>query len=229
MKKQKIKKNYLLLAVAVLLPAVYYTKHILQGGFSELLQGGIKSLFPLLVSCVLTGVFLFRNRIEERENAKKRREEMKKTYPEFALKLSMLIRAGFTPRSAFEKVGRNYKKRREREGIPENLLYEELVTAVREMESGVPETESYERFERRCGIFELTRLSGLLIRAVKRGGSTLGEELQEESVKAANAQKELVRKKGETAGTKLLFPMTLYLIIVMIMILYPAFTTLSSL
>ena len=229
MKRQGNKKDYLIIVAAVLLPGIYYTKKFLNSGLSELFGDGLTGFIPLLMSGALIFVFLFRKKMEEREQKKRRREEMKKSYPEFAMKLSMLIQAGFSPRSAFEKVGRNYRKRRERDGIPRNVLYEELITSIREMESGVPETESYERFERRCGIFELTRLSGLLIRAVKRGGSSLGEELQEESVRASNAQKELVRKKGETAGTRLLFPMTVYLIIVMIMILYPAFSTLSSL
>lgn len=229
MKRQGNKKDYLIIAAAVLLPGVYYIKKFLNGGLPKFTEEGMSVFLPLLAGGVLIFVFLFRKKMEEKERKKRRREEMKKSYPEFAMKLSMLIQAGFSPRSAFEKVGRNYRKRRERDGIPKNVLYEELITSIREMESGVPETESYERFERRCEIFELTRLSGLLIRAVKRGGSSLGEELQEESIRASNAQKELVRKKGETAGTRLLFPMTVYLIIVMIMILYPAFSTLSSL
>ena len=37
--------------------------------------------------------------------------------------------------------------------------------------------------------------------------------------------KETVKKQGETAGTKLLFPMLILLLIVMVIIMVPAFST----
>ena len=140
----------------------------------------------------------------------------------------LLIHAGFTVRGAFEKVGRNYLRKKEKEKTAKNPLYEEVVISLREMESGVSQNEAYEHFEKRCNVFEITRFTGLLIRAVKRGSSSLGEELKEESRKATLARQELVRRKGETAGTRLYFPMILFLLIVMVMILYPAFSSLSS-
>lgn len=213
----------------VLLSLLYCLKKLMMGGFSGFFSDGVKSMIPFLFLLTGAGLWIFGDSIEERENKKKREEELKDAFPEFALKVSMLIRAGFTPRGAFEKVGTNYLKRRETEKSGKEILYEEVITSLREMESGVSQKDAYEDFEKRCNVFEITRFSGLLIRAVKRGNAALGEELKEESKRASLARQEIIRKRGETAGTRLLFPMMLYLLIVLIIILYPAFTSLSIL
>lgn len=213
--------KYRWMAVALLVPAILFlVKHSANS-----LKDWVPALFlPISVILFVTG-----NKIEERETLKQRKENLKKSFPEFAMKISMLIRAGYSPRGAMEKVAGNYLKKRKGRVGPEDPLYEEVVMALREMESGTSETEAYEHLEQRCGVFEISRFCGFLIRAVKRGAAGLGEELKEESRKAVSAQKEIVRKKGETAGTRLLFPMMLFLLIVMVMILYPAFESLSML
>ncbi len=212
----------------LILAIVFLIKKISAGGWNGLLSGGIRGVIPILFLPLGLFLLLFGNVIGEKEEQKKRTEELKNSYPEFALKVSMLIHAGFTVRGAFEKVGRNYLRKKEKEKTAKNPLYEEVVISLREMESGVSQNEAYEHFEKRCNVFEITRFTGLLIRAVKRGSSSLGEELKEESRKATLARQELVRRKGETAGTRLYFPMILFLLIVMVMILYPAFSSLSS-
>ena len=226
--KKKFGKYRTVAVLLLLLSAGYFLKNMRTGSLSFFWQGGIKNY--LMAAFFPAAIFLFvrGKTLEENEAKKKRTEDIKKAYPEFALKVSMLIRAGFTPRGAFEKIGRNYIKKQQREKTIKNDLYEEVVYSIREMQSGTSEKDAYEHFEKRCGVFEISRFSGLLIRAVKRGGSGLSGELKEESNRAVAALRESVRKQSEKAGTKLLFPMVLYLLIVMVMILYPAFETFSS-
>ena len=182
---------------------------------------------PILLMLFGCGLFILAPKVEQRERKKSREEKIRKEFPEFALKVSMLIRAGFSPKSAFEKMDRGYRKNR-KTSKKKSVLMEEVNTTLREMESGIPEIQAYERFAERCGMLEVIRFSGLLIRDIKRGSSCLSEELKEESKKAMNAQRALVRKRGEVAGTKLLFPIMIFLLIVMVIILYPAFTTISA-
>ena len=47
--------------------------------------------------------------------------------------------------------------------------------------------------------------------------------LSEEADAALEERRNLARKRGEEAGTKLLFPMMLMLVVVMFLILLPAF------
>ena len=168
-------------------------------------------------------LYLYGPGIAEYEERKNKRAELKEEYPEFAMKVSMLIRAGFSPKDALEAIGRERSKEKNR------ALQEEVRMTLREIRGGVSEIAAYERFGRRCELAEYRRFSGLLIRDVKRGSATLAEELKDEGRKAAGAMRESARKKGERAGTLLLFPMMLFLIIVMVMVMYPGFMAIAVL
>ena len=180
--KTRKKSKYFWISIGmVLLSVLYVIKKAVSSGLSGMISDGIKSVVPFIFLILGIILFFFGDVLEKRENKKKREEELKNSFPEFALKVSMLIRAGFTPKGAFEKAGSNYLRKREKENAPKDVLYEEVLISLREMESGVSQKDAYEHFEKRCNVFEITRFSGLLIRAVKRGNTALGEELKEES------------------------------------------------
>lgn len=172
--------------------------------------------------CVVIAILLFSSEaIEKRESSKKRLAEIKEDYPEFALKCSMLIGAGMTMRQTFEKIAKSYVSN----SIRKRALYEEITVGLRELESGVPERQVYERFGRRCGIRETEKFGNLMSRNLRRGSEGLKNALRQEAREAMEMHKEQIRRKGETAGTKLLFPMLILLLIVMVIIMVPAFST----
>ena len=96
------------------------------------------------------------------------------------------------------------------------------------MGSGISEKDAYENLSNRCSLPEVSRLCSLLIRNLKRGSEGLGNEIRREGHNALLSRKEIFQKRGEIAGTKLLIPMMLYLLIVMVLILYPAFNAFSA-
>ncbi len=170
---------------------------------------------------VIAMIFFFSDSVEARENQKKRAEEIRKEYPEFVLKCSMLIGAGMTIRQAFERLARSYQQGL----VKKKALYEELIIGVRELGNGVPERLVYENFGKRCGIRETEKFGHIMSRNLKKGSDGLKKALREEAQEAMEMQKESVKKQGETAGTKLLFPMLILLLIVMVIIMIPAFST----
>ena len=97
----------------------------------------------------------------------------------------------------------------------------------REMESGVMESESYERFGRRCGLQEYARLGALLSQNLRKGMKGLGDILRVETIQAFEERKARARRLGEEAGTKLLAPMFLMLSIVLIIVIVPAFLSIQ--
>ena len=174
--------------------------------------------------CVLAAmVFFFADSVEEKERAKKRIQYIRKEYPEFVLKCSMLIGSGMTLRQVFERLAKAYIKDKKKE----RPLYEEVLIGVRELENGVAEREVYERFGRRCGIRETQKFGNLMSRNLRKGSEGLKGALREEAAEAMELHKEQIKKQGETAGTKLLFPMLILLLIVMVIIMVPAFGTFS--
>lgn len=224
MKKRRISKYRLIAVVVLILMFFLFMRNTASVGKEK-----AEIYLPLILYFSAGVFFVFGRQVERKEEEKRRREEYKKEYPEFALKMSMLIRAGFTPRAALEKIGKGYSARKSVQKGKKNPFYEDILTALREMESGISEIEAYERLGKRCNLMEMIRFCGLMIRNVKRGSVGLADELKEESRRAISAKREMERKNGEVAGTKLLFPMMIFLLIVMVIILYPGFTAIAAL
>ena len=116
------------------------------------------------------------------------------------------------------------EKKKEHE---KSYVYEEMLFACYEMQSGVVERKAYERFGRRLGLQPYTRLVGFLNQSLQKGNAALLKDLQKEAEEAQEERRNQARKKGEEAGTKLLIPMMLMLGIVMVLVMLPAFLSFS--
>ena len=167
-------------------------------------------------------VFFFQDKDLHDLVEKKKREE-RRSYPEILQKLTLYLEAGLTVRSAFCRVAEDYEKERKRGGRFREA-YEEMLIATREIHMGVPEGATYENFGKRTGVREYVRLSTFLTQNLKKGSSTLLQQLKEESVQAEELRIQNARKLSEEATTKLLLPMVMLLVVVMVMIMVPAFS-----
>ena len=153
----------------------------------------------------------------------KRKNCLKREYPDLVHQLALFVGAGMTVRGAIQKIASDYEKKQSR--LTGKLpAYEELLYTCRELKSGVSEGAAYEHFGRRTGRQEYIRLSTLLMQNLKRGNSALLERLREEAEKSGEERLMQSRQLGEEAGTKLLVPMVLMLAVVMVMIMVPAFS-----
>ena len=81
---------------------------------------------------------------------------------------------------------------------------------------------AYELLGSRCGLPLYRKLSTLLIQNVQKGAAGMLDTLRQESWKVNEERKNQIKRKGEEAGTKLLFPMMLMLGMVMILVIVPA-------
>ena len=159
---------------------------------------------------------------ERRKNAlKKREEELAFSYAQVLGKFRSLLEAGMTSRSAWEKISGDYLKRRDREG--RKYVYEEMLISVNQLRSGMSEREVYTDFGRRTGQHRYVRFAGLLSQNLRQGISGLKDSLDAEMHAALEERKNLAIRKGEEAGTKLLFPMMAMLGVIVICITVPAF------
>lgn len=156
----------------------------------------------------------------------KRKQLMKKEYPNVVHRLTLYLGAGMTVRNAFGRIVEEYEKDKQDKGV-KSLIYEEMLYTCRELRAGVSEGAAYEHFGRRTGLQEYIRLSTLLSQNVKRGNSTLLSRLREETEKAAAEQLQYGKQLGQEAVTKLLLPMVLMLLAVMLMIMVPAFSSMG--
>ena len=112
-------------------------------------------------------------------------------------------------------------------GGEKRYAYEEMLFTVYELERGIEEVAAYGHFSRRCGVQRYVKMVALLEQNAKMGSRGLLSSLQRESKDAFEERKSRAERKGEEAGTKLLVPMFMMLIIVMAVIMVPAMTTMG--
>jgi len=145
---------------------------------------------------------------------KERKQKMQIEFPEFLNKLVLLVDAGLSVQVALRKIIRDNKKI--------NPLYTELGYTLNDINSGKSEAEAFELFARRCCIHEITAFTAALLQNIKKGNREFVPILRVQAVSCWENRKNIARKLGEEASTKLVFPMIITFIAILIMAVTPA-------
>ncbi len=169
--------------------------------------------YVILSAGLLCAVFVLTDRQLD-EKFKERQREMQIEFPEFLNKLILLVNAGLTVRGAMQKIIKENKK--------DNPLYKELIMIVNDINTGKNEIAAYEDFARRCRLQEVTMFTATLIQNLRKGSDQLVPVLRLQAAACWENRKNLARKMGEEASTKLIFPMAIVFVAILIMVMTPA-------
>lgn len=155
--------------------------------------------------------------IEELLNDKleERRDELLADLPQVLSKLTLLVNSGMILRDAWKKVAYGGSR----------VIYQEMQLTVHEMQNGLSEFEAYRNFADRCSIKQIRRFSSTMIQNMQKGNAEVSYFLKEMADEMWEEKKHLVKRKGETANSKLLIPTTMIFIGILIMVMVPAFLT----
>ena len=175
----------------------------------------------LLLLLLFSGILPFVEREKRREKEKIKRRQMLLDYPEIVSKLTLLLGAGMSLRNAMGKIGLDYQKKRKIEE-KKRWAYEEILYTLKEMERGVGEMDAYVHLGERSSLLKYKTLSSLLSQNVKKGSGSILRLLESEARDAFEDRKRAARVSAEEAGTKLLLPMILMLILIFMILLVPA-------
>lgn len=183
---------------------------------------GKKAAEILLLCGVVLLLLFFRKKENKIRKLEKKREQMLLDYPDIVSKMLLFLGAGMTIRNALEKIAGDYQEGQKRqEG--KRFAYEEIVFTCHEMESGVMETDAYERMGQRIRIPRYRTFALLLSQHLRKGSRELVDLLEREALEAFEERKRKAHIAGEEAATKLLFPMLLMLLVVLVVLMVPAF------
>ena len=220
LKQELIKKNEKTNDSTLILPESIDDQTIIWKEKSERMP-----LKLLLLGMIAAVPLVEKSRKQEEE--KRRKEKLQSEYPELVSKLTILLGAGMTLFSAWNKIATNYSNKRNNNTIPIHPLYEEMLITCHEIESGVGEARAYERFGERCGLHRYRKFCSLLVQNLRKGTRGLVQLLEQEVSDAFEERKNLAKKSGEEAGTKMLFPMMMMFGIIIVIIMVPAFLSLQ--
>ena len=169
---------------------------------------------------IITAILIVvRDMENKRTKEKERLHALELLYPAFINKLVLLLGAGMSMKNILCKLVWDVQKREEKQTV----LYQELLITMHELESGVEEEKAYYHLGRRLKLPCYLKLITLIEQNLKKGSKGLTNLLEQEVLAAFGERKEMAKRLGEEAGTKLLMPMMLLMITVIIMIMIPAF------
>lgn len=190
----------------------------------EIVEDNSKLIWAAAI-LIAAAVFFLSDR-DLHSEMERRMKKIKHEYPDIVQKFVLYMGAGMTIRSAFRKISSDYENGHKNDKA-RHPAYEEMLYTCRELQAGVSEGAAYEHFGKRTGAQEYIRLCTLLQQNLKKGNSAILDRLRDEAYRASLEKLQNSRRLGEEAATKLLVPMVLMLLVVMVMILIPAFSSAS--
>lgn len=182
-------------------------------------------VLPLLAVGVLL-LLQVHGKEEERTREKERIEAILLQYPQFVSRFVVLLGAGMNLASVWTRLAAEYEERQKRGGIVTEPLYEEVYQVAIRLHNGEQERRVYEEFGKKTGVPTCQRFASILTQNLRMGSERILEQLEYEAVQAMEERKNQARSRGEQMGTKLLLPMMVQLLLVLALILLPAFVTL---
>ena len=147
-----------------------------------------------------------------KEKCDKRQSELRNEYYSFVSRLSLMLGSGAGMKDAMRLAAKGNGK-----------LTEEVSFCINQINSGVSESKAYSDMAKRVSIPEYTRLAALISQNIEHGNSRVLMLMDQEVKNAMNIKREHLRRSGEIASEKLLLPTSLLLIIVIGLIMIPAF------
>lgn len=184
-----------------------------------------KAFYILVLGSVLVVFLNYHEKEEKRKIQEVRKQLLLREYPNMISKLAMLLGTGSTLKGSWKKIIDNYEEQKQQMG--KHPLYEEMKMTLYEMQGGMAEAEGYERFGRRCGGNVYIKFGAMLSQNLRKGSQGIAELLRVEAMQSFEERKNMAKRAGEEASTKLLVPMMGMLVIVFVMVMVPAFLSMQ--
>ncbi len=167
-------------------------------------------------------LFFLREQEIKKQEEKKLSEKLRKSYPWFVNEMLLLLGAGMQVKHIFALMEAECEESMEQgdERVP---LVKEISRAKYAIDNGMSEEQAYYQLGRRLKLSCYIKLMTLLEQNVTKGTKGLTAIFETEEMAALEERKNMAKRYGEEAGTKLLGPMILLLLVVMLVIMIPAF------
>ena len=148
---------------------------------------------------------------------KKKTDDILSDFSDVVSKLALLVNSGMILTEAWERVA----------GTSNKTIYKEMQRSVTEMRNGVSTVDAFQQFGQRCLLLEIRKFTSTLIQGQIKGNRELAVMLTQQSAEVWELKKQLVKRKGELADSKLLLPMCLTFVGILIMVIVPIFSNIG--
>lgn len=172
-------------------------------------------ILALLFVVALTVTYYFQDVIKS--EIRRRQEDIMSDFCDVVSMLALLTNAGMILREAWRRTSL----------AGDRVLYKEMRMSVQQIDNGMPDIDAITNFGARSMLPEVKKFSGLLVQGMQKGGGDLPAMLTIQSTESWQLKKQLVQRKSNKAGSKLLLPMILMFAGILILVIVPMFAGLS--
>lgn len=185
---------------------------------SFIFYGLTSELIALIIGFIFSGLSYYYFGTTAKNKISKRSDELLHDFSEVVSKLALLTNAGMILREAWEEVAY----------AGDGVIYKEMQIVVSEMRNGKSEIDAIYDFGNRCVIPEIKKFTSTILQGVTKGNSELVMMLQSQSKEVWQLKKQLVRRDGEKAASKLLIPICIMFLGILIIIIVPIFANIGA-
>jgi len=158
---------------------------------------------------------------KEKESEKEKEKLLRSRYPKVVYALTAYTEGGMSAREALRKMTRQ-------EIIGDGILFDELSLLNYELDNGLGMEKALLMFASRIKVNEYKKLAGLLAQNERKGSVKLSEVLSMELLEASNNKMRMIKEQSEARKVKMLLPITMLLLVVILILMGPAFIQLKS-
>lgn len=138
-------------------------------------------------------------------------------FPQVLSELTLLVNSGMSLPEAWNYVAYHN----------EGLFYEEMRITCQEIQSGTPILQAYDEFGKRCDLKDIKRFSASVIQSMTKSDRELTRILSEMASSMWNEKRNMAKRKGDAANSKLLIPTALIFIGILALVMVPMFTSMN--
>ena len=183
--------------------------------------------YVLLIGIAIAVLLFFLQNNDLKKQVEKRNQQLQNDYPEIVSEILLYYDAGLSIRRVIERIVKGYEEEKRQNKKLYRYAYEELNMCFVKIKSGVSEIEAIKQYGNRCRLHCYIKLAGLIEQNIRRGTKELSLVLKSELKEAMNEKKNNMLKQGGQISTKLLGPMVIMLMIAIVIIMVPAFMSMS--
>lgn len=151
------------------------------------------------------------------------KKEAQLEYSNILWQFLLLLEAGLTMKSAWEKIVTDYQRRKADMPAAKQYVYEQMKVIYQKMELGTSQEQAFEEFGKQMSMKCYSKLMTLFLQNLTKGSKHMLQILKVEEQEAFVERCEQAKRLGEEADTKLLLPMGMMLLNILLLLMVPAF------
>jgi len=163
------------------------------------------------IGIVLVLVLTYMLYDELSDKVRKRREAIRKQFPNVVSKLALLVTSGMIMDRAWKETA--YSQELE--------LYFEMRKTSEELDNLVSPESAYSEFISRCNTKETARLASAIMQNLSKGNAEIGKLLGDMAREAWQERRHTAKRDAEKANSKLMIPTMLLFLAILVMLMVP--------